>query len=191
MPVRCFFVHSGGPNQTRLYASCYGISGLSAAGYLLYQMHPPANNGALLAIQVLATLTAALYFTATALCEANPAFTGDDTGTGEGAAAGAAKTAAGAPAPAAAAPGFFGALFSREKQEAAIAKGVAAGAVTAGQALFAPDDPVAAPAPGGGATAPKASLFTGGSLFPSSSSSSSKYGGYGDERPEANPFLSS
>lgn len=183
--------------------------GISAAGYVIFKLHPPEKNGALLTVQILASLTALLYFVAVAKCEPNPAVTGDDTGTGKGETSGAGAPKAAAPA--ASPAGFFGGLFSREKQEAAIAQGVAAGALTAGQALFAAESQD--PAPVQGATAPKASLFTGGSLFPGSGTSkcecfeegeggqalqipashvnSSTDAGFGDDKPEANPFLSS
>ncbi len=129
---------------------------------------------------VLITLAAVFYIVATACREPNPASTGDDSGRGEkdDSSTGASKTAADTGS----GGGVFGGFFSQDKRDKAIAKGVAAGAMTAGQAMFASD--------ADSATAPKvadakANMFSGGSLFPSTS----KYGGYSNDRAEANPFL--
>lgn len=158
-------------------------AGLSAAGYVIYELpvgQVQIVSPSLLCVQILATVTAALYFVATGRCEANPAQTGDDSGRGGAAPAnGAAKTETGKPA-----------------AEPAPAK-PAAPLISAGRALFGGGDTqagatapalpaplisaVAAPL----ATAAKASLFTG-----SSSGGRSKYGGFADDdRPEVNPFL--
>ena len=145
----------------------------------------PVNNvviysPGLLSVQILATVTATLYFIATGRCEPNPARTGDDSGISTGAAKPESSLADAA-------------------AKAAAPKVAAAVAVSAGQALFAPEGatapvvPAALAATAATAAVSKASLFTGGSLFPNSGSSSgSKYTSFaGEDRPEANPFLSS
>jgi hypothetical protein len=89
---------------------------------------------------ILLTLAALFYIIATVFREPNPAATGDDSGRGEKAegGTGAAKDSSSAGSGGGGA-GFFGGFFSQEKRDKAIAKGVAAGALTAGQAMFASD----------------------------------------------------
>jgi hypothetical protein len=164
------------------------FTGVSAAGYTIYSLHPAPSGttgdtyGSMLLCVILFTVAALFYLVATILREPNPASTGDDSGRGEKDAGSDSKTGAPKADSGGSGGGLFG-FFSQEKRDKAIAKGVAAGALTAGQAMFASDSdpPASAKAP----TDSKAGMFTGGSLFPASS----KYGGFGNDNAEANPFL--
>lgn len=128
-------------------------------------------NPSLLCVQILATVTAALYFVATGRCEPNPARTGDDSGRG---------------------------AVRPTEQQVPVASAAMPPAVSAGQALFGAESGATAPqAPLRAVTATpdpvppaatKAGLFSGGALFPASGSS--KYAGFADDA-DVNPFLTS
>lgn len=138
-------------------------AGLSAAGYTIYSLLPTTQrNSYLLSIQVISTLVAVPYLAAAVLCEPNPAHTGNDEGQEEGEERGGAW------------------CWGRGGGGGSVGIRAATGTTgapkeTPGTVLF-----------GGTATATRSSMFEGGSLF---GGSAAKYGGYGTDKPEVNPFL--
>jgi hypothetical protein len=170
-----------------------------AGGYAIYQIeNQPQSTGMYMLICIIGmTGAAALYFVATFRGEVNPAYVLITNERAKAAAASAKhpNDTDGAAAPASSGWGFFGA---RNKEEA-VGKAVIAAAPSMGKQLFgssssgdpkpaAPQHAFSEAAPTAPVKESKGSMFGGGLFGGGSASKSSKYG-YGDDVPEANPFV--